>query len=269
MNNSKKIRMLIELLDDESQLTASFVMAELLKFSEELPMILREYQESDNLLIRKRIHQLENIYKLQRKRAAIAEKISNNTDIFDTLIELHSQWYDSDTPQTIKSVWEAILLNAQKHQLDNTEKLAYFLQKYGLRTSNRGEIQADLFCIGIVLEELIGNNIVICSIAQKISIELNFPLQFIMANDEFALLDKEDNILLPQQNWQISNIKDYNKIVYVENKKVIEYCTLMLFLSAIITDSFRYINTLGHIISSAYGEESLKHLPYPYNTENP
>ena len=269
MDNKKIIETLVSLLDDENQQSASFAMAELLNYESELEPVLKKYQESDNLRLRRRIHQIESIITRRNKRKKIAKELREGTTLFfNALVELHTQWYDSDTESSIFAYWNAIVENAGKSQIDSLERLAYFMQKYGFRTAPKGEITAEAFSIGMVLEELTGSAILICAIGNELANTLNFRTEIMLLNEEFCIIDSEKNILLPSHSWQLYKEDQYSpKPQKLSNAQLLEYVTLMLFSTAVASDSYRYVSTIGHILAKAYGSDNLSHLPYPFKSE--
>ena len=133
-------------------------MAELLSYDKKLDPLLKELQESENHRLRKRVHQLESIFDYApgaRKNLASCLKKSN-PDLIEGLIELHIQWYDNDSERGILNLWEELLNVAGKYQMENIEKLAYIMRKQGFSATEKEEIDADAYCLGIVLDDLCG-----------------------------------------------------------------------------------------------------------------
>jgi hypothetical protein len=265
---NKKIVDLIKLLDDENQQSASIVMAELLCYESELDSVIQDLQESENIKLRRRIHQLQSILSTRRNRQSLAKRLGNKqTDLFDTLAELHFQWYDNDTKNTISQYWEALLENSKKYQPTTIEKLGCFMRKYGFRTSSKGNIEADFLCIGIVLEELVGADFIMCAIAQKLAIHWGLKLDIIYLIGDFALIDPKDQVLFPKNFWKL--IPKIKKATFQkwDNKMILRMATSMLYLCAIATDSFRYVHSIGKCLANSSDIENLSALPYPYNLD--
>ena len=264
-----RIKSLVSLLDDENQQSASFAMAELLAYEGELESVLREFQESDNVRLRRRIHQLESILSLRKRRTNLSTQLlMPNEELFKGLIDLHVQWYDNDSRSNIIPFWRALVENSKRHQIDSLEKLAYFMQKYGFRTSERGEIIADYFCIGIVMEELIGSSLNICAIAQKMASMWNMNISIVQVAEEFCLMDGDGNILSPSRGWVILDRIEIPEPRACSTTMLLKYNLSMLFLCAVSSDSFRYINTIGHVLGRVCGESNLSHLPHPYKSDS-
>ncbi len=264
---NKRIESLVSLLDDDNQQSVGFVMAELLAYGDQLPSVLREFQESDNPRLRRRIHQLETVLNFRKRRQTISESIANpQDDLFKGLIALHTQWYDNDSKQNIMPFWRAFIENSRRYHINSMEQLAYFMQKYGYRPSESNDIEADYYCLGIVLEELIGDCFIICAIAQKLAATWKIDTDIVLIDENFCIMDKNGYILCPSKAWSVYKADDNIKIEKWTASMILKLCTTKLFLCAINTDSFRYANTIGHILSRVCGSEDLSHLPMPYTS---
>ena len=135
----KKIENLIKLLDDENPQTAQAAMAEMLKHENELEEYLAHHQESENVLLRKRIHQLQAIIMVRRRRKKFAKIVKDRQlSLIEGLIEVHLQWYDNDSERSIMSLWSELLATAQRYNPSTLEKLAYFMRKCGFTLSPKG-----------------------------------------------------------------------------------------------------------------------------------
>ena len=84
------LRRLAEMLDDPSENVAAGVMAELLRRGDEILDMLAEMQEAEDPLLRKRVHELETIAVLRRRRRDYLQKLeSADFDLVQALIDLH------------------------------------------------------------------------------------------------------------------------------------------------------------------------------------
>jgi hypothetical protein len=265
---NKKLESLIKLLDDENQQSASMVMAELLHYEpEEISEFLQKLQESDNTRLRKRVHQIQSILTTRKRRKNLSHNLQDkNVELINALMELHLQWYDNDSEENLRQLWKDLLISAQKNHTTTLEKLAYFMQKCGFSVSSRDDIEADYYCIGIVLDELVGSDFLVCAIAKAIASHCGLDLKIIQVIGDFALIDSKNMALFPKNGWRV--IHNFKKNHYKEwdSSMLLRLTSAMLFLCAVNTDSFRYINTIGTCISKSIGAKNLGFLPYPYNS---
>jgi len=266
----KKIETLIKLLDDENPQTAQAAMAEMLKHENELEEYLAHHQESENVLLRKRIHQLQAIITVRRRRRNFAKIVKDRSlSLIQGLIEVHLQWYDNDSERSIMSLWDELLATAQRYNPSTLEKLAYFMRKCGFTLSPKDELQADYFCLGPVLEELVGADFMLCSIAREIAASRGLEVRIIRLLGEFALVDGEGKILTPKNGWQLiqqtqTQTQGWD---FWDNEKILKLASSMLFLFAVSSDSFRYVTTIGESLIQLAGDDDIDFLPYPYTTK--
>ena len=266
--NKKKIECLIKLLDDDSQQSASMVMAELLREDpEDLGGLLSGLQESDNSKLRKRIHQIQSILTTRRHRKDLTMNLqSDKIELVKSLMELHLQWYDNDSEENLFQLWKELSAGMKKYHPSSLEKLAYFMQKCGFAVSLRDDIEADYYCVGIVLDELVGADFIICAIAQALAANWNIDLSIVQLIGEFALMDSKGKILSPKNDWRIVSGEKKCAFRVWDSSMILRLATSMLFLCSISTDSFRYINTIGTCIAKSIGKGDMECLPYPYNS---
>lgn len=264
----KKFENLIKLLDDDSQHTASLVMAELLCHEQELDSVIMELQEAEDPKMRRRVHQLQSVLRTRRNRRSIARKLRNsNVDLFQGLTDLHFLWYDNDSRDTVNQYWDAIVENSKKYNPVTIDKLGYFMRKYGFRTSSKDDIEADYYSLGIVLEELIGADFMLCAIARRLAAHWGLKLKIIYLIGDFALIDEKGQVLFPKNFWKIlPQIKKSTYNVW-NSKQILRLATSMLFTCAVSTDSFRYIYSIGNTLAKSCGAEDLRTLAFPYDIE--
>jgi Transglutaminase-like superfamily len=261
----ERLTSLLSLLDDDNDRNACRVMIELLQYGDALEKHLRKLHESNNPQTRRRVHQLQAIMSFRRQRVDFARKLKNGRiGLFDGLIESHLLWYDSDTREEIIEVWHKLIDTADKFAPENIEKLAYFMRRSGFVVSDRDDFQADCFCLGIVIEDKVGADFILCAIAAEIAKKWNFELKLIRRDDRFALLSADGKVLLPQDGWQISEPKEFASFLTWTAAKLIKLVLSNLFLVAVESDSFRYLSIIGKCLAMAGGEEDTSFLPFPY-----
>lgn len=261
----KKIESLIKLLDDENENVVNSAMSELLKHENDIDKWLAMHQESGNSRLRKRIHQLQSIITMRRRRRDFARLLSQkDISLIDGLIAVHQQWYDNDSERSIKTMWNKLVENATRFAPDNLEKLAYFMRKCGFNSVDPDELQADYFCLGPILEEMTGADFILCAVGMEIAARWKLELKVARFVGKFALIDGSGKALFPYNGWQLLPHVVPAKCEFWTNKQILQLASSMLFLFAVSSDSFRYIHTIGHSIAGIIGEDDLGFLPYPY-----
>jgi len=261
----KRLTSLLSLLDDESERNACRVMIELLKYGDALKEPLRELHENTNPQLRRRVHQLQAILSFRQQRVEFAQKLKNGRlKLFDGLMESHLLWYDSDTREEIMGVWDELIKQAAKYTPENIEKLAYFMRRSGFVVANKEDFQADGFCLGIVIDDKVGADFMLCAVAAEIAATWQLKLKIIQRDERFALLDANGHVLFPHDGWQISEPKKLANFTTWTNAKLIKLALTNLFLVAVESDSFRYVSIIGKCLAMTSGEDDLDFLPFPY-----
>ena len=262
----KKIETLLKLLDDPSPQIAHSVMVELLKREDQLETFLAEHQETENLLLRKRIHQLQSIILLRRRRAEFA-KILNDPDLslIEGLMAVHVQWYDNDSKRSLEEIWVEFCKNAERSNPRDISELANFMRKNDFTVPAVTELHAEHYCIGPVLEERSGADFILIAIALIIGNRFNMELRIAKIVDDFMVVDRHGNGLSVRNNWQVLQNINIAQCEFWDNRKILKLAALMLFQYAVSSDSFRYISTIGHSMTGLDDDEPLDFLPYPYN----
>ncbi len=261
----KKIESLISLLDDSNIEVVQEAMAELLKHEAEINEYLGKHQESSNPELRKRIHQLQAIMIMRRRRENFA-KILNSEDLnlIEGLMAVHLQWYDNDSERFLEDLWERFLKASKRFSPKSISEISYFMRKCGFEVSPPDELQADCFCLGPVLDDLVGADFILCAIAAQLGEEWGVELEIVRMINDFLLIDKEGRALSPANSWQIISAVDTQKCEFWSKKQILELASTMLFSFAVSSNSFRYIHTIGHSLAKVLNEEKLDFLPYPY-----
>lgn len=265
----RKIESLINLLDDSDIQVVQEAMAELLKHEAEINEYLGKHQESGNPKLRRRIHQLQAIMIMRRRRESFAPLLNSpDLNLIDGLIAVHLQWYDNDSEDFLRYLWSRFLKTSERFAPENLNDIAYFMRKCGFQASSTDDFQADSFCIGPVLEELAGADFILCALAAELAGKWGFELALIRVMDNFMLIDKHGRALSPRNSWQIVPDIYSNKCELWTKKQIIELASTMLFTFAVSSNSFRYIHTIGYSLAKALGEDQLDFLPYPYGPQN-
>ncbi len=260
-----KLNSLFSLLDDSNIEVVQEAMAELLKHEAEINEYLARHQESSNPKLRKRIHQLQAIMIMRQRRESFAKLLSSNDlNLIDGLIAVHLQWYDNDSEHFLLELWERFFKASERFAPKNISEIAYFMRKCGFETASTDELQADSFCLGPVLDDLVGADFILCALASQLAEKWGLELEIIRVMNQFLLIDKTGKALSPANSWQLVSDVDSQKCEFWSKKQILELASTMLFTFAVGSNSFRYVHTIGHSLAKVLGEEKLDFLPYPY-----
>lgn len=262
------LRSLLTLLDDPDEGIAVSVMGELLKYDSELLPLLGEFQESENKLQRKRIQQLETIINLRERRKSFLDKLqAEPLNIFECLIELHLIYFDRDTPEILWDMLRTFMSVAENNEIKNLTELGAFMARNGFALPPAEEIlDPENFCIGPVLEDRLGSDIMLCTLALLAGIDAGLSLGLVRVAGRFAVIDVSGGMISPANDWLPDKASKLERgDFWNDPKTVIRYASLMLFLHAVCSDNFRYVHTIAHTLTGSGDEKLLDFLPYPYN----
>jgi len=201
---NKKISALVSLLEDEDNDIAASAMSELLSYGKKIGPVIGELQESSNLLIRRRIHQMQAIIKTRNNRDKLSRRFRNkHSGLWQGLNELHLLWYDNDNTETLRGLRKELLEKAAIIKPSTTAKLSELMKAMAFICSGKGEIEPDFYCIGSVLETKVGADFILCSIAQTIASYYGWKGKIVYSRKNgYMLLDSFGYKISPKK-WNI------------------------------------------------------------------
>ena len=197
-----KLQSLISLLDDPDENIAVTVMGELLKNEAELMPLLGELQEADNKLLRKRVQQLETIIMLRNRRRNFLSRIDGGEcDIADGLVELHLLYFDRDTPEMIRSLIELFVNVALNNNISSVDELGAFMAQNNFVLPMPDEkLEPENYCVGPILEDRIGSDILLCTLALLAGVHSGLPLELLGSNPVFHMYSDNEIIIEGAKN---------------------------------------------------------------------
>lgn len=266
------LRVLLGLLDDPDENIAVSVMGELLRHEKELLPLLGELQEDENVLLRKRIQQLQSIIAIRSRRRKFLEQLkSEQLDLAEGLIELHLLWFDRDYPETLLEMLQTFMAVAANNMIKNIGELGSFMLRNGFALPPADEaLEPENFCIGPILEDRMGADIMLCTLALMAGLDAGLELGLVRVAGHFAVVNAAGEMISPGNGWIVDHVNKLQRgDFWNDPKAVLKYASLMLFLYAVSSDNFRYIHTIGHALCGGSDDEMLDFLPYPYNGEQP
>ena len=281
---STKIKSLITLLNDEDSNIAGTAMSELLAYdanSDEMNLIMADLQETEKKGLRKKIHQIQAIQRTRRRRRRLTQRFENKTSsLLQGLADLNIIWYDEFGTAEISKIWRDIIVDAAKFKPRNAKKLASFMLKSGFSVCVENVQDPDLFCLGAVIEDRVGADIILAAITLEIGRACGLFGSIVHTEKDFALLISNSGkkssgkpyygeIILPHQNWEVVQPETQLPFEIWTNNKVLKYVTAMLFTNAVCSEGPRYIQILGSCLAGRKENDTLTDiLPYPFGKKN-
>ena len=266
-DDKNDMKYLVELLDDENEQSASMAMAELLtKGSTALEPVLRDMQKSDNPRIRKRTRQLQHALMARSRRRIFMQPPERPISLLTGLIRLHLCWFDNDRQSFVEKQWRELEAEYRKAHPADLFGMAEFMRKmFPDRPENR-DFHPDSFCIGAVLEDKIGSDLIFACIAAILSSSTQNRFSVVRVGIDTAVADSAGRLIFPVDNWQLYGgvAEGEEPPVVWDTQTILRYVSSVLFVSAVASDGFRYLYTIGAPLAAAIGEKDLSFLPYPY-----
>ena len=266
-DDKNEMKYLVELLDDENEQSASMAMAELLtKGSTALEPVLRDMQKSDNPRLRKRTRQLQHALMARSRRRIFMQPPERPISLLTGLIRLHLCWFDNDKQSFVEKQWRELEAEYQKAHPASLADMAAFMKKlFPDRPENR-DFHPDSFCIGAVLEDKIGSDLIFSCIAAILSSSSRNRFSVVRVGPDTAVADKSGILCFPIDDWKLySGVAEGDEPPVVwDTETILRYVASVLFVSAVASDGFRYLYTIGAPLAAAIGEKDLSFLPYPY-----
>jgi hypothetical protein len=262
-----KISALVSLLEDENNDIAASAISELLSYGKEIGPLISELQESPNLLVRRRIHQMQAIIKTRNSRNKLSRRFHNkHSGLWQGLNELHFLWYDNDNTETLRDLRKELLEKAAVIKPRTSEKLAELMKAMAFICSGRGNIEPDFYCIGSVLETKVGADFILCSIAQAIASYYGWKGEIVYSRKGgYALLDSF-GYKISSKNWSINKAAENEEYEAWNTGMLLKHAVFHLYLCAISSDSIRYVYTIGLCLAKMLGKDDIHELlPYPFN----
>ena len=266
-DDKNDMKYLVELLDDENEQSASMAMAELLtKGSTALEPVLRDMQKSDNPRLRKRTRQLQHALMARSRRRIFMQPPERPISLLTGLIRLHLCWFDNDRQSFVEKQWRELEAEYRKAHPADLFGMAEFMRKmFPDRPENR-DFHPDSFCIGAVLEDKIGSDLIFACIAAILSSSTQNRFSVVRVGIDTAVADSDGRLIFPIDNWQLYGgvAAGEEPPVVWDTQTILRYVSSVLFVSAVASDGFRYLYTIGAPLAAAIGEKDLSFLPYPY-----
>ena len=273
MNEERKIKLLLDLIDDENEHSACMAMAELLKTSRTdlVRSQLCDLQESANLRVRRRVHQLQTAIQLRSIRADLASDLKDGSvPLLDGVMQLHMYWFDNDTPDTLIGQWNQLCTDFSEAFPPNLAAFGDFMMNRGFRQPVTKEIiEPEHFCIGCAMDNMPASDLLLAIISKCLTAGSNAGLRIVRSGFNFGVSDFNGDFIFPGEDWRYvpaEKNQDFEWSI-VSDAVALQTLTSLLFQCAAASDGFRYMYTLGRLLAISGGNEDLEFLPYPFNTK--
>ena len=291
MKLDSRTKSLVKLLSDEDTSISGQAMAELLSLDsgfepDRLTELLAELQEDKDPDIRKKVHQMQSIQRIRMRRRNFSKRLkSHSPNLLQGLGELHAIWYDDLETKELSKMWSGIIREASKCRPVTPKRLAGFMKLAGFGVCDENIQDADLYCLGAIIEDRIGSDVILASIALEVGRSFGLKGSIVRVNGAFGTMyvttvkesGKSESgnsdqlrgaIIMPSQNWDIIPSSSDKQVEIWSTEKVLKYVAAMLFVNAVCSEGPRYIQILGSCLADKSVSDSLEELlPPPFGSE--
>jgi len=277
---NKRINSLITLLKDDNNTIAITAMHELLQYgtnSKDMNNILSELQETKEVGLRKKVHQIQAIQRSRYRRRVLSKRLTNKkASLLQGLADLNVIWYDEFGANEISNTWRELIHKAAKEKIRSAKKIASFMKNASFSICTENFQDADLFCLGAAIEDKVGADIILASIALEIGrscglfgsivhLKKGFGVLFSTKQSDPNSQNYYGEIIIPIQDWEVVKPETELPFEIWSNNKVLKYVAAMLFSNAIYSEAPRYIQILASCLSGHKENDDLSNiLPFPF-----
>ena len=285
MHLDNRTKALISLMCDEDRDISANAMAQLLAIdaeadSDTLAEILSELQESNEPIIRKKAHQMQAIQRIRRRRRNFSRRMKTHSpNLLQGLAELHSIWYDDLDAKDLSKLWADLMKEAVKVRPVTPKRLATFMKASGFATCDENIQDADLYCLGAIIEDRIGSDILLSAIALEAGKTFGLQGTIVKLGTQFGIMYTTKNesptptlqgvVIMPARRWEIIAVPEDREMEVWTTKQVLKYVTAMLFVNSVCSEGPRYIQILAACLVDKNANESMEELlPAPFGSSS-
>ncbi len=263
MTNQEKsnIDALINLLEDDDKQVSTLAMEQLLTLDQGLDEIVADLQESQNPILRNRIHQLGNILSIRRSRGKFIDDVKRSMlNLWDGVVKINFQY---NVKMNIFEVEN--MMSELKRELParlSTTKMINFMRRHNFIFTGDDQLDAELYLIEDVLIQRIGAPILLAVIAHELGNHGGWYSNIVIYRGRHCLMDANDHIIEPSEEWKVTR-KVRDPRPHICHKDDVWMAILsQLFLSAILEGRLQAIHRVGAILAKLSGG-NIRFLPFP------
>lgn len=261
MNHTKEIDALLSLLEDDDRQVSTMAMERLLGMDQDVDALLAELQETDNPILRGRIHQLSSILKLRRARTDFVKNVHGNAiSLWDGLLAINYQFNPRMSHRDIERMTSELIRHLPPRL--SGVRLAAFMRKEKFSFTDEDSLGADLYLVEDVLLQRVGSPILLALLAQKLGASQDWHANLVLYKGRHCLLDENCNLIAPAENWRVTRLSNSERLHPCGTQDAWLTILAQLFLSAVQEGRLHAIHRVGTILSKLCGGD-FSRLPFP------
>ena len=261
---------LLKLLTDEDDIARVAMVQLLCQYGHESDEILLQLQECDNPILRKRSHQMQALLTFKQRRFDFFNILHRRNCQFmlgDILQMMHLIWFDQDSSGELEKIYIDLLKTYPLNERKSLVTLADFMKNHQFIAFPDSTANGNHFMLGAVIDSQNGSCSFFAALMLAINeaLALNLELQIINFEGRFYIYSPGENLLCDiLSHWQLKKLNFSNYRIY-DHIQLLKFMISLCFCNAVHSDSFRYIQIIGELLSPANNTQSL---PFPYGGMN-
>lgn len=258
---SPTINALVNLLEDDDRQVSTLAMERLLAMDQDADGLVAELQESQNPVLRGRIHQLGAILKLRRERAGFIQSVQEESlPLWQGILQINYQYNPRFESSEVETIIRGMVAKLPPRL--NAVKLAAFMRNEGFTYAGEDVLGADLYMVEDVLIQRVGAPILLAVIARQLSLAQNLDCSIVLYKGKHCLVDDQLNLIETGEDWRVGRLQKENRVHACSDRDIWLTVLAQLFLAALLEGRLQAIHRVGTILSKLCGGSS-QDLPFP------
>ncbi|MCQ2380168.1 MAG: hypothetical protein MJ025_04525 [Victivallaceae bacterium] len=267
MLNERDIQQLINMLSSKDEGDACAAVTMLANSKGITDEKIAELQESKDQRLRRRIHQLQAMILLRKRREAVHDLLSGDVDFLKGMVAIHMLWYDNDNQMEVEDILRDFLIEMRRRKFTRLDDLATAMR---FDADFIGHVDSNLcvdnYCVGVGLESRDLADSVLCALCRQLMLNPD-DFKTVMYRGEVFLTESPMRIaprgLSPHRNWSVVPLTDGETTDFGDTE-ILRFAANQLFSHAVNADSLRYVMTISQAITGRQGADAMNALPDPY-----
>jgi hypothetical protein len=252
---------LFSLLQDRNESVASLAMEQILQ-SNDFDRLMRNYQDSPEDLVRKRVHQMGNIARRRQLLEHFLGRVQNGSfDLWQAMVMI-DHLYDPQSSFNYLSEMTNELIRGFSQKRGGVTAMSKFMKEHNFLAPTQNWFEIGNYLLGDVLESRIGAAPLLCIIAQHVGTFRDWQSRICLHNGRFCLLDQNNVLIDPSEDWSIKKKISAEQYHACHNKETLLVVLSQLFSMAVINWEPWDIHLFTKILSALYQIDPGQ-LPYP------
>ncbi|NMA42934.1 MAG: hypothetical protein GX946_06085 [Oligosphaeraceae bacterium] len=257
---------LFSLLQDSNESVASLAMEQILQLPD-FEAKMRNYQDTADPILRRRVHQLSNIARRRENMAQFMQSsLKGRMDIWRSMLLLDQLYDQQNSPDYLETMSQELIREFSKRR-NNANSLTRFMREQDFAPATENWFDASNYLLGNVLESREGAPALLCIIAQHIASFYGLQCHIILYMGRFCLIDQSLNLIDPVADWKVHKSPEGERFHVCDAKAVLITIVSHLFAFAVVNWDPWEIHFFSKMLLSVAKTEN-EELPYPLGKYN-